>query len=131
MRQLINLFAITAMLSVAGCGQPTPGPQGAAGPAGPQGGQGPVGPAGAQGPQGPAGPPGPAGPQGERGPAAGLRVVTGTGTVTCGNDETLVSLGLCPSGVPQMGRSVERTRPPPGCVCGSDTVARMPMKGMQ
>ena len=36
MRQLINFFAITAMLAVAGCGQPTPGPQGPAGPTAPK-----------------------------------------------------------------------------------------------
>lgn len=110
MRRLINFFAITTMLAVAGCGQPTPGPQGAAGPPGPQGAQGPVGPAGAQGPQGPAGPPGPAGPQGDRGQAAGLRVVTGTGTVACDNDEALVSL-VCASGAPD------------GAKCGADTAA--------
>jgi hypothetical protein len=88
MRQLVNCFAIFAMLTVAGCGQPAPGPQG------------PAGPAGAQGPQGPAGSPGPAGPQGPKGEtsaAPSLRVVTGTDTVRCGDDEALVSL-VCASG---------------------------------
>ena len=93
MRHLINFFAITAMLAVTGCGQPTPGPQG---PAGPTGAQGPAGP---QGPQGPVGPPGPAGQKGEPGSGSAVRVVTGTGTVSCGNDETLVSL-VCASGAP-------------------------------
>jgi hypothetical protein len=88
MRQLANCFAILTLLVVAGCGQPAPGPQG------------PAGPAGAQGPQGPAGSPGPAGPQGPKGDASAapsLRVVTGTDTVRCGDDEALVSL-VCASG---------------------------------
>jgi hypothetical protein len=91
MRQLVNCFAVLTMLAVAGCGQPVPGPQGPAGPAGP---------AGAQGQQGPAGSPGPAGPQGPKGDAGAapsLRVVTGTDTVSCGDDEALVSL-VCASG---------------------------------
>lgn len=88
MRQRVNCFAILTMLAVAGCGKPEPGPQG------------PAGPAGAQGPQGLAGPSGPAGPQGPKGdagPASSLRVVTSTDTVSCGNDEALVSL-VCASG---------------------------------
>ena len=100
MRQLLNLFAIVTMLAVTGCGQPAPGPQGPAGPAGAQGPQGPAGPAGAQGPQGPAGSPGaagPSGPKGDPGPAPALRLVTGTDTVRCGDDEALVSL-VCASG---------------------------------
>jgi hypothetical protein len=120
MQQLLSYFVIVMMLAVAGCGQPTPGPagpqgpagavgaQGPQGPAGPAGAQGPLGPAGtagAPGPQGPAGPvgsPGPkgdAGPKGDPGPAAALRVVTGTGTVRCGDDEALVSL-VCANGAP-------------------------------
>jgi len=100
MQLLLSFFAIIMMLAVAGCGQPTPGPAGAQGPAGPagaQGPQGPAGPAGAQGPQGPAGPAGPPGPKGDTGPATALRAVTGTGTVRCGDDEVLVSL-VCASG---------------------------------
>ena len=88
MRQLLNCLAILTMLGVGGCGQPVPGPQG------------PAGPAGAQGPQGLAGPPGPAGPPGSKGdpaPAPPLRLVTGTDTVRCGDDEALVSL-VCASG---------------------------------
>ena len=94
MRQLVNCFAILTLLAVAGCGKPEPGPQG------PAGAQGPQGAAGVQGPQGPAGPSGPAGPQGPKGDAgsaSSLRVVTGTDTVSCGNDEALVSL-VCASG---------------------------------
>ena len=103
-----------ALLSVvlAGCEQKpgTPGPQGQAGA---PGAQGPVGPAGAQGdpgPQGPVGPPGPQGaqgpvgqpgPQGAQGPAGrGLRVVVGEKTVSCGEDETLVSV-VCSAGAPE------------------------------
>src|SRR6478672_7961118 len=85
MRQLLNCFAILTILAVAGCGKPEPGPQG------------PAGPAGAQGPQGPSGPPGPQGPKGDPGSASSLRLVTGTDTVRCSDDETLVSL-VCASG---------------------------------
>jgi Collagen triple helix repeat (20 copies) len=83
-----------------------PGPQGQIGPQGPQGepgAQGPTGPAGArgepsaQGPAGPPGPVGPPGPKGDPGPAATFRVVTGTGSVSCGDDEMLVSL-VCATG---------------------------------
>ena len=83
MRQLMSISAIITTLAVAGCGQPTPGPQG------------PAGPAGAQGPQGPAGPPGP---KGEPGPVQGLRMVTGPeNAVRCADDEALVSL-VCATG---------------------------------
>src|SRR5262245_66434771 len=117
MRRLLRFFVIVMMLAVAGCGQPTPGPagpqgpagaigaqgpqgpQGPAGSAGAQGPQGPAGTAGAQGPQGPAGPAGPPGPKGDAGQAAALRVVTGTGTVRCGDDGALVSL-VCANGAP-------------------------------
>jgi hypothetical protein len=93
MRQLSAFFVIIiiSMLALAGCGQPTPGPQGPAGPQGSAGPQGPQGPAGAP---GPAGPPGP---KGDPGTASALRVVIGTDTVRCGDDETLVSL-VCASG---------------------------------
>jgi hypothetical protein len=97
MRQLLNCFAILTILAVAGCGKPEPGPQGPAGPAGAQGPQGPAGSAGAQGPQGPSGPPGPQGLKGDPGSASSLRLVTGTDTVRCSDDETLVSL-VCASG---------------------------------
>jgi Collagen triple helix repeat (20 copies) len=67
------------------------------------GAQGPVGPAGERGPpgpQGPAGPPGaagPAGPKGDPGPAPAIRVVTGTDSVRCGDDEVLAGF-VCASG---------------------------------
>jgi len=106
MRQLSIFFSIVVtMFALAGCGQPTPGaqgPAGAQGPVGPAGPQGPVGPGGPQGPQGPAGAPGvngPPGPKGDPGAALALRVVTGTDTVQCRDDETLVSL-LCANGAP-------------------------------
>jgi hypothetical protein len=108
MQRLLGFLAIIMMIAVAGCGQPTPGPAGAQGPAGPAGAQGPQGPAGAAGAQGPQGPAGPAGAQGPQGPAGSkgdpgsapaLRVVTGTGSIQCGGDEALVSL-LCASGAP-------------------------------
>lgn len=92
MRQLLSISAIITTLAVAGCGQPTPGPQGQAGPPGPQG---PAGPPGAQGQQGPAGPPGP---KGEAGSAQGLRMVTGPeNDVRCADGESLVSL-VCATG---------------------------------
>jgi|SRR5581483_1680132 len=77
-----------------------PGPQGAIGPQGPEGkagSQGPAGPAGENGPPGPQGPAGPPGPKGDGGSAATFRVVTGTGSVSCPDNEQLVSL-LCASG---------------------------------
>jgi Collagen triple helix repeat (20 copies) len=78
--------------------QGDPGPQGPVGPPGPQGAQGPVGPPGPQGAQGPVGQPGP---QGAQGPAGrGLRVVVGEKTVSCGEDETLVSV-VCSAGAPE------------------------------
>jgi hypothetical protein len=84
MRHLLSISAIITTLAVAGCGQPTPGPQGQAGP---------PGPAGAQGPQGPAGPPGPKGDPGQ-----GLRVVTGPeNDARCADGEALVSL-VCATG---------------------------------
>jgi hypothetical protein len=97
------------------------GPQGPIGPQGPQGGAGPqgiAGPAGPPGEKGDSGTPGPQGPRGEKGEpgAAGLpveqrnrpsgpvlRVVTGTGTLTCGDDEVLVSRA-CAEGTDVDGR---------------------------
>src|SRR5262249_41796151 len=85
------------------------GPAAPAGPAGPQGpqgeagGQGPVGPGGERGPAGPqgpaglAGPAGPEGPKGDPGPAPAIRVVTGTDSVRCGDDEVLAGF-VCASG---------------------------------
>ena len=59
MRQILSVCLIMAALGVAGCSEPTPGPQG---------------------------------PPGAPGPAATFRVVTGAGSVSCGDDELLVSL---------------------------------------
>ena len=70
MRKTILLPAFMA-LTLWGCSDPAPGPQGAIGPLGPEGPAGPPGPAGpqgGQGQQGPVGPQGPAGPRGEAGP---------------------------------------------------------------
>lgn len=120
-----SVMTFVAALSLAACGEaPKEGAQGPAGPQGAQGAQGPVGPQGAQGiagpqgpvgpggpagekgesgPAGPPGPPGPAGPRGDVGPAGAasqgptLRVVSGTDTLTCRDDEVLVSL-VCASG---------------------------------
>jgi hypothetical protein len=76
--RIVGVLAAAALsLSLAGCGDATPGAQGVAGPPGaqgPKGDTGPAGPAGvagSPGPQGPPGPPGPPGPQGAQG-AAGL-----------------------------------------------------------
>jgi hypothetical protein len=80
--RLVSISVLIMTLAVAGCGQPASGPQG------------PAGPGGAEGPQGPAGPPGP---RGEPGSAQALRVVTGTDTVRCADDEALISL-VCASG---------------------------------
>jgi hypothetical protein len=104
--RLVSISVLIMTLAVAGCGQPASGPQGPAGPGGAEGPQGPAGPPGAQGPQGPAGPPGaqgpqgpagPPGPRGEPGSAQALRVVTGTDTVRCADDEALISL-VCATG---------------------------------
>ena len=75
------------------------GPQGPKGNLGQQGPQGATGPAGPQGPKGDSGPQGAIGPAGPAGPAAmaGLRVVTGERSVTCNQDEVLVSI-VCSAG---------------------------------
>ena len=65
------------------------GPQGSQGQ---KGDQGPPGPMGPKGDQGPPGPPGPA-------VSAGLRIVSGEKTVSCNEDEVLVSV-VCSAGAP-------------------------------
>ena len=91
-----------AMLSLvlASCSGPQ-GPQGQAGPQGQQGAAGPPGPTGPPGPAGPKGDPGPEGPPGPAGASSpAFRVVTGEQkTVTCGDDEVLVSV-VCSAGAP-------------------------------
>jgi Collagen triple helix repeat (20 copies) len=65
---------------------------------GPQGPQGQAGPPGEKGAKGDQGPPGPAGPAGSTS-NTGLRVVSGEKTVSCNDDETLVSV-VCSAGAP-------------------------------
>jgi hypothetical protein len=92
-------------VAFAGCSGPQ-GPQGAQGPKGDKGdsGQpGAMGPKGDKGDPGPLGMPGPKGEKGDTGPtASGLhfRVVTGNPSVSCGDDETLVSV-VCSVGAPR------------------------------
>jgi hypothetical protein len=79
MRKSALLVVFTFTLFLSACGQGQQGPKGV---------QGPPGPQGAKGDQGPPGPPG-------GGPA--FRVVTGTGSVRCADNEVLVSL-ICARG---------------------------------
>src|SRR5919201_607254 len=87
MRQVLTILPAVAMIVLAACS----GPQGPPGPAGEAGPAGPVGPGGPQ------GPPGPAGPKGDPGAAPAIRVVTGTDSVSCGDDEILAGF-VCASG---------------------------------
>jgi hypothetical protein len=102
MKMAVGIIALAAFLLVA-CSGPQ-GPQGQAGPPGEKGAkgdQGSPGPKGDQGPPGPKGdqgPPGPAGPAGSAG-SASLRIVSGEGTVSCNDDEVLVSV-VCTAGAP-------------------------------
>jgi hypothetical protein len=52
---------------------------------------------GCKGPPGPPGAAGPAGPKGDPGPAPAIRVVTGTDSVSCGDDEILAGF-VCARG---------------------------------
>ena len=109
MKVAVGTVALATFLLVA-CSGPQ-GPQGQAGPPGEKGvkgDQGPTGPTGAKGDQGPPGPTGPKGDQGLPGPAGsagstGLRIVTGEGTVSCTDDEVLVSV-VCSTGAPDAAR---------------------------
>ena len=65
---------------------------------GPQGPQGQAGLPGEKGAKGDQGPPGPAGSAGSAG-TTGLRIVSGERTVSCNNDEVLVSV-VCSAGAP-------------------------------
>ena len=86
---IIVAFAMTTML--AGCSQPTPGPQGPKGDTGPSGARGPQGEVGPAGPQGLQGIPGPAGASSQ------FRLVRTPCTnsaecqVTCRDDEVVVT----------------------------------------
>ena len=90
---VVGTMALATFLLVA-CSGPQ-GPQGQAGAPGEKGEAGPAGPAG---PKGDAGPPGPMGPSGSAG-TAGLRIVSGEKSVSCNDDEVLVSL-VCSAGAP-------------------------------
>jgi hypothetical protein len=113
MRAATIAIACLMSLTLAGCFEGSPGPQGpkgeqgakgAAGPQGakgergPQGERGPPGPKGEAGPAGPAGPagaPGPAGPTGPAGApgksAAVLRMQSSPTRISCAADEALIS----------------------------------------
>ena len=91
MRTAHILLTTVLLAGLAGCSKGPPGDQG---PPGPQGQKGDTGPTGQTGPQGPAGP---QGAQGEKGaPGEGVRVVRsnclqGDCTITCRDNEVLVS----------------------------------------
>ena len=95
MRKSAPLVVFTFTLFLSACGQGQQGPKGE---------QGPPGPQGAKGDQGPPGPPG-------GGPA--FRVVTGTGSVRCADNEVLVSL-ICARG----GTAGERCAVPVAAATG-------------
>jgi hypothetical protein len=90
MRIAVGTMVLATFLLVA-CS----GPQGPQGQAGAPGEKGEAGPAGPMGPKGDEGPPGPMGPPG----TAGLRIVSGEKTVSCNEDEVLVSV-VCSAGAP-------------------------------
>ena len=96
MKIAVNIMALASFLLVA-CSGPQ-GPQGQAGPPGEKGAKGDQGPPGPTGPKGDQGPPGPAGSAGSAG-SAGLRIVSGQKTVSCNDDEVLVSV-FCSVGAP-------------------------------
>ncbi len=85
------ILAVVLSATVAGCGQPTPGPQG------PKGDTGAKGDAGAPGPAGAVGPPGPQGPPGTPGASSQLRLVRAACTsatdcmITCRDDEVVIT----------------------------------------
>jgi len=93
MKIAVGTMALATFLLVA-CSGPQ-GPQGQAGAPGEKGAKGDQGPPGPMGPKGDQGPPGPAGSAG----TAGLRIVSGEKTVSCNEDEVLVSV-VCSAGAP-------------------------------
>jgi hypothetical protein len=104
MKMAVGTMALATFLLVACSGPQGPqGQAGATGEKGPKGDQGPPGPKGDQGPPGPAGSAGSAG-------TAGLRIVSGERTVSCNDDEVLVSV-VCSAGAPDGA----------GCSAGSTT----------
>jgi hypothetical protein len=92
------LFGIA--VAFAGCSGPQ-GPEGGQGPKGEKGDPGPPGIAGPKGEKGDPGPPGPKGEKGDPGPTASatFRVVTGNPSVSCADNEILVSV-VCSVGAP-------------------------------
>ena len=113
MKTSLGIMALATFLLVA-CS----GPQGPQGQAGPPGQKGEKGDQGSPGPKGDQGPPGAKGDRGMPGPAgsagsagsAGLRIVSGERTVSCNDDEVLVSV-VCSAGAPDGA----------GCSAGSTT----------
>jgi hypothetical protein len=93
MKMAVGTMALATFLLVA-CSGPQ-GPQGQTGAPGEKGAKGDQGPPGPMGPKGDQGPPGPAGSAG----TAGLRIVSGEKTVSCNEDEVLVSI-VCSAGAP-------------------------------
>ena len=93
MKIAVSMMVLASFLLVA-CSGPQ-GPQGQAGPPGEKGAKGDQGPPGPTGLKGDQGPPGAAGSAG----SAGLRIVSGEKTVSCNDDEVLVSV-VCSAGTP-------------------------------
>ena len=91
MRAAVMILAFAMATMIAGCGQPTPGPQGPKGDTGAKGDAGPQGQVGQAGPQGRQGDPGPAGASSQ------FRLVRAPCTsssecqVTCRDDEVAVT----------------------------------------
>lgn len=85
------ILAVVLSIAIAGCGQPTPGPQG------PKGDTGAKGDTGPQGQNGPVGPPGPQGPPGTPGASSQFRLVRSPCTsatecmITCRDDEVVIT----------------------------------------
>src|SRR5262252_10863008 len=108
MKMAVGTMALATFLLVA-CSGPQ-GPQGQAGPPGEKGAKGDQGPPGAKGDQGPPGAKGDQGPPGAKGAqglsglagsasSVGLRIVSGEGTISCNDNEVLVSV-ICSTGAP-------------------------------
>jgi hypothetical protein len=93
MKIAVGTMALATFLLVA-CSGPQ-GPQGQAGAPGEKGAKGDQGLPGPMGPKGDQGPPGPAGSAG----TVGLRIVSGEKTISCNEDEALVSV-VCSTGAP-------------------------------
>jgi len=101
MRLSPTIVTLVAIVMVAACSQPQPGP---AGPQGDTGSQGPPGPQGATGPQGPPGPPGPVGATGLHALRQESCAPSNTCDLTCSPGEQLISV-TCPGGTITINRS--------------------------